>query len=429
MRFSFSAAAACLLALAIASLAPRPAAAQSAGDFQRTYINPFPSGDRYRVVVLGDTLGDGLWSGLYRAFEEDTNLEFVKRSKVATGFVRTDYYDWNNALEDMLKTETYQIAVVMFGASDNQAIRDGKEWLKPGTDAWRDVYGKRVEAFIKKLRAAKIAVYWVGLPVMRSPDQSEDAEKLNEIYREKCFINGCKFVDTWSGFTDEAGRYSAYGPDMSGQVKRLRADDGVLFTMRGYLKLAHFPEKEIRRDLNLAKLERNIPLAGAEDEQAKVTGHLVAPPKPPVAAAPSEGEGSANEVQTPAQPEQAQPPAQPAQAPEQSGEPAAGPQMQQSRVGEVNVVRPAISDTTLQAAQNMTPQGAAAAIPDSEMIASDLSGGLTALATISAINDLSVTSSKPRLPLTQRPYYKVLIKGEQLTPKAGRADDFAWPHG
>jgi uncharacterized protein len=54
---------------------------------------------------------------------------------------------------------------------------------------------------------------------------------------------------------------------------------------------------------------------------------------------------------------------------------------------------------------------------------------LTALASISAVNDLSVTSSKPRLPLTQRPYYKVLIKGEQLKPKAGRADDFTWPRG
>ena len=107
----------------------------------------------------------------------------------------------------------------------------------------------------------------------------------------------------------------------------------------------------------------------------------------------------------------------------------AATQMQQSQVGEVNVVRPVISDTTLQAAQAMTPQGAAASVPESEMIASDLSGGLTALASISSVSDLSVTSSKPRLPLTQRPYYKVLIQGEQLKPKTGRADDFAWPHG
>jgi len=31
--------------------------------------------------------------------------------------------------------------------------------------------------------------------------------------------------------------------------------------------------------------------------------------------------------------------------------------------------------------------------------------------------------------LSQRPYYKVLIRGEQLDPKSGRADDFAWPPG
>ena len=67
------------------------------------------------------------------------------------------------------------------------------------------------------------------------------------------------------------------GPDMTGQVKRLRADDGMHFTMRGYLKLAHFVEKELRRDLNLAKIERNIPLAGNEEEQAKVMGRAVVP--------------------------------------------------------------------------------------------------------------------------------------------------------
>src|SRR5206468_8932312 len=111
------------------------------------------------------------------------------------------------------------------------------------------------------------------------PDQSTDAEMMNEVYREKTFINSAKFIDTWNGFTDESGRFSAYGPDMTGQVKRLRADDGVHFTMRGYLKLAHFVEKELRRDLSLAKNERNIPLAGNEEEQAKVMGRDVVPAK------------------------------------------------------------------------------------------------------------------------------------------------------
>jgi hypothetical protein len=49
------------------------------------------------------------------------------------------------------------------------------------------------------------------------------------------------------------------------------------------------------------------------------------------------------------------------------------------------------------------------------------------LSSISAVSDLSVVSSKPRLPLAERPYYRVLVKGEQLKPKEGRADDFRWP--
>ena len=406
-----------LLAFIVVWLAPAMAQ-QGTTPVQRSYINPFPNGDRYRVVVLGDSLGDGLWSGLYRAFEEDATLEFMQRAKPSTGFARTDAYDWNAELADLLKKETYQIAVIMFGGNDAQAIRSGKDWLKVGSEGWDEIYGQRVEAFIKKLRAENVAVYWVGLPIMRSPAQSTDAEAMNEVFREKAFINGAKFIETWNGFTDEAGRYSAYGPDMTGQVKRLRADDGVHFTMRGYLKLAHFVEKELRRDLNLAKIERNIPLAGNEDEQAKVMGRDVVPgpsePAQPVTPTPDQDGAAPETGDTPAAPEQAQA--------EQA------PQLQESSVGDVSVVRPAI-DQTLQAAQGLTPQGPAAATPEAEMITSELSNGLTAVATISAVTDLSLASSRPRLPLSQRPYYKVLIKGEQLKPKAGRADDFAWPPG
>ena len=66
-------------------------AQQGTTPVQRSYINPFPTGDRYRVLVLGNSLGDGLWSGLYRAFEEDANLEFVKRAKA----------EWRTALRHL----------------------------------------------------------------------------------------------------------------------------------------------------------------------------------------------------------------------------------------------------------------------------------------------------------------------------------------
>ena len=386
-----------------------PALAQGTPPVQRSYINPFPNGDRYRVVVLGDSLGEGLWSGLYRAFEEDKTLEFIQHAKPNSGFARVDSYDWNEQLAKLLKEDTYQIAVVMFGASDAQGVRSGKEWLKVGSEGWREIYGQRVEAFVKQLRAANVAVYWVGLPIMRSPTQNEDAEKLNDVYREKAFINGARYVETWTGFSDEGGRYSPYGPDMTGQVKRLRADDGVHFTARGYLKLAHFVEKDLRSDLNLAKIERNIPLAGNEEEQAKVMGRDIVA-ETPTAPSPS--------TAAPAAPE--------AEAETEQAAGAAAPPLQESNVGEVSVVRPAI-DQTLQAAQGLTSQGAPQGGSDAEMITSELGNGLTAVATLSSVADPSLNSSRPRLPLSQRPYYKVLIKGEQLKPKTGRGDDFAWP--
>ncbi len=409
--------------LSLLCLLPHAAwAQQGTAPVQRSYINPFPTGDRYRVLVIGDSLGDGLWSGLYRAFEEDANLEFVKRAKVNGGLLSAN---WEFDLDDALKDGTYQIAVVMYGANDDQAIRVGKDLVKVGSEAWRQAYGERVEKVIKKLRAANLAIYWVGLPIMRSPTQSADAEAMNEVYREKAFINGAKYVDTWNGFMDEGGRFSAYGPDMTGQVKRLRADDGVLFTMRGYVKLAHFPEKEIRHDLGAAKLERNIPLAGSVEEQAKVTGHDLGPAASADTTPNADGSAAApsSDQQTveAAAPTDAQQAAQGGEAAQDQSAP------QQNQVGEVSVVRPAIDNTALQAAQNLTPQGGAAAMPEAEMITSELSDGLTAVATLSTVSDLTLASSKPRLPLSQRPYYKVLIKGEQLKSKAGRGDDFAWP--
>jgi hypothetical protein len=415
--------AAAAVVLSLLCLLPHVASAQQGtAPVQRSYINPFPTGDRYRVLVIGDSLGDGLWSGLYRAFEEDANLEFVKRAKVNGGLLSAD---WESDLDDALKDGTYQIAVVMYGANDDQAIKVGKDWVKVGSEAWRQAYGERVEKVIKKLRAANLAIYWVGLPIMRSPTQSTDAESMNEVYREKAFINGAKYVDTWNGFMDEGGRFSAYGPDMTGQVKRLRADDGVLFTMRGYVKLAHFPEKEIRHDLGAAKLERNIPLAGNVEEQAKVTGHDLGPVASADTPAPNaDGSAAAPSSDQPAEaaaPTDAQQAAQAGEAAQDQSAP------QQNQVGEVSVVRPAIDNTALQAAQNLTPQGGAAAMPEAEMITSELSDGLTAVATLSTVTDLTLASSKPRLPLSQRPYYKVLIKGEQLKSKAGRGDDFAWP--
>ena len=386
----------------ILSPAPQPLLAQDT-PAHRSYINPFPNGDRYRVAVLGDGIAEGLWDGLYRAFEDDPTVDFLQQAKRKTGFSDVRRFDWNAEIDQILKDGNYHAAVVLFGVGEGAPLRADGKTLKIGTEEWREAYGKRLETFIKKLRSKGVAIYWVGLPVMRSEGQSGVAEKLNEVFREKAFVNGAKYIDSWDGFLDDAGRYSAYGPDMQGNTKRLRGNDGVGFTMRGYLKLAHFVEKELRKDLNLAKEERNIPLAGNEEEQAKVANSFSQTPQRKAPKPRNATDG-------------AEPNADAAQASED------GDALEESQVGGVSVVR-----STATPAAELGSDAVRGGAPEPEFITEELAGGYTAIATISAVTDLTLASSRPRLPLAQRPYYRVLIQGEHLDPKTGRGDDFAWP--
>jgi hypothetical protein len=400
--------------------AHQTAQAQSSGSitqFSRSYVTPFPEADRYRLYVFGDSLGDGIWAGLYRAFQTDRNVDVIKKSKVSTGFVRRDYYDWNSVVQNITKAEKFHIAVIMFGANDIQSIRGNGKWYKIGTEGWRDIYAERIDAFIKQLRNSHAAIYWVGLPVMRSEKFNQAMQVMNEIFREKAFINGVKFIDTWNGFADQFGRYSAFGPDLSGQIRRLRAEDGVHFTIKGYRKLAHFVEREIRRDMRNARAERNIPLAGDESEQARAV--------PRKGRKRTSGDKSAAKAKTVKPVVRKRVTIRTAKKPSVA---AAGNSKKavsfaetKKEIAGVSVVRPEISAAAALVAAR-TPGYA----PEGETIAGDIGSGLTALASVSPINDPTL-SSPQRLPLTQRPYYRVLIKGEQLKPKTERADDFSWP--
>jgi uncharacterized protein len=92
-----------------------------------------------------------------------------------------------------------------------------------------------------------VPVIWVSLPPLRGARSSSDTAYLNELYRARAERAGIKYVDVWDGFVDEAGKYSNYGPDYEGQVRRLRLNDGVFFTKAGAIKLARYVEQELSR--------------------------------------------------------------------------------------------------------------------------------------------------------------------------------------
>lgn len=211
-------------------------------------------GNRLNLMVLGDSLGNGVWTGIYNAFHKNRSIKVSRKSKAATGFVRLDYYDWNAKLAEILLSTKIDIAVVMVGANDRQPIDDKRGRHKPGSKTWREIYAGRVDVYMKQLINHGAQVYWIGMPITRYRKSTAHMKMLNEVFLERARANNIKFVETWSKFVDSKGRYSAYGKDIKGRKRKLRANDGVHFTARGYRKLAESAMGGIRRDLAQFKL-------------------------------------------------------------------------------------------------------------------------------------------------------------------------------
>ena len=99
---------------------------------------------------------------------------------------------------------------------------------------------------------------------MRRYEVNDPTQMMNDIVRDKAYLNGIKFIDIQAQFADESGNYSAYGPDITGRQRLLREADGVGFTFAGNRKLALFVEQEIKRDLSQARKEDRSRWPGSE---------------------------------------------------------------------------------------------------------------------------------------------------------------------
>jgi uncharacterized protein len=310
----------------------------------------------------------------------------------------------------------------MVGRDDRTPIRmPGNKRLAVGRDDWREEYGRRVDRLMKTLKRRGGAVYWVGLPVMRRQESNDDIQVINDLVRERAYLNGIKYVDAFAGFADEGGNYIVDGPDSAGRMRVMRSPDGIGFTEAGNRKLAHFVEREIRRDLAQAKNERAIPLAGAEAEQRKVNPVKAAAEVAP-AAAPKPGEARAT-VPT------ATVPAAPAAPAEQKADntrisirtvTTAG----REETATLDILRPAIAASVIQLIARNASSDKATQVGDT--LQETLPGGLMLLNSVSPGAD-GQGGRRAKLAPTQTAFFRVMLKGERLPPKPGRSDDFRWP--
>jgi hypothetical protein len=211
----------------------------------------FAAKEVYQLFVIGDSLAAGLWSGVSRQIENDDRISLNGRYKEDSGLSRPEYYDWNGALPKILASNKIDIAIVMIGSNDAQAIRDGQARYAFDTPEWRQAYVKQVDRLMASLKAAGAAVYWMEMPPMQAAKYDGAMKVISSIHEQRAQAAGIRFIATRADLSDK-GKYAESGFDPAGEFVRMRSRDGVHFLREGNNKLAGLVMAAINADIDTA---------------------------------------------------------------------------------------------------------------------------------------------------------------------------------
>ncbi|MCW6508093.1 SGNH/GDSL hydrolase family protein [Lichenifustis flavocetrariae] len=245
---------------------PRAPSRQTAGESRQPAVTTRrPSSEdvtpsSFVVAVFGDAFGAALARGLADPDGPAPGRVTLDRTSDGSGVTTPETDGWGRSVEAALaQVGRIDAAVVMMGGDDRVPLRDGHgERQDPGTPAWRQLYGDRVELFAAAFRDRHIPLIWVGLPIVRDPEDARLYAAINEILRDRAVRAGATFIDAWQAFADENGDFSTTGPDVNGRPATLRWTNGWNFTRAGARKLASFVTADLSRIQDRSRATRQL---------------------------------------------------------------------------------------------------------------------------------------------------------------------------
>lgn len=401
---------------------------QAAESVSSSYLTPFPAGGTYKILVIGDGYADGLSLGLRSATAANKKINLFREVSYKARLLQRNRTSWLSKVDQLLNKRVYEAAVIMIGFGDRRPIKINGKWFNMDTPEWRSQYRKNITRLLRKLAAKKIATYWVGLPIVRGPKTAAGLKIINEVARSQTGSARVKYIDNWLHFANEDGQYTQYGPDLNGKIRLLRPKDGLYFTRAGYEKLGHFVYRFIQKDLREAKAERDLPLFGDSSEQDYLLQkHALDDPKNrrrrAALLARNQGKELKNKIKQ-----------------------LSGVGLQRNKYDTakhssitldsdksgtgrevtLQIVRPAIPAAAFSITRRSSNSSSADGDINGAEVLSEISGESIGLSLSSVSRQVIGNNDNRRIPLTQTPYYKLLVRGDALQSKSGRADHFTW---
>lgn len=220
-----------LLALALAVLTFGPAPVALAGQDRVWSTPPRCPTNAARLVVVGDSLADGLWGAFYRRYTKCKDMEVVRLTAVSDGLAKTSPEDWLDRVEGAQREG--DIFLVQLGTNDLTNIRDGRQRHVVGSPEWTETYTSRIAALAEGLQAKGKAVFWFGLPIVGRSDIRDDLDALTAMQATALAETGVTYVDVYERSKFGSGDYTL-AATVDGATQKVRADDRVHFTTVGY---------------------------------------------------------------------------------------------------------------------------------------------------------------------------------------------------
>lgn len=214
-----------------------------------------PVDDTYRILVIGDALAGGLGAGLSRMAEPEPRFEIVNRFQETSGIARPEVYDWAKSLPKIMEGKDFKAVVVLLGANDRQAIREGDFRLVFNTPEWTAAYETKIDELLDVLNGAGVKVFWVSIPPMGDAKYDADMQILAALQKQEVQSKGQIYVDLRGAFLGPDGNYTDKGPDDTGEVRKLRSRDGVTFFKQGNNRFGQLLLAEINRVIGAGQIE------------------------------------------------------------------------------------------------------------------------------------------------------------------------------
>ena len=200
---------------------------------------PVEAGKTRTVALAGDSMmAVGLSSTLLREAPQYKDLALMKAFKSGTGLARPEAFNWQPEYRAIPKKPHPDIVRVGIGANDGRGFVEDGVVYPFGTAGWKEIYQRRVQAYLDLLEADGTTVVWLGLPPMKSDLYDAHIALVNRIDYAVVSASPQAIWFSTAGLVGDAnGRFQDIG-EVHGQPARLRQGDGIHLSDDGAVLIA-----------------------------------------------------------------------------------------------------------------------------------------------------------------------------------------------